>query len=316
MLNPYYLDNIGNTPIIKLPIKNQNNINVYTKLEYHNPTGSVKDRAAFYILNFLLNNHQINKNTVIIESSSGNFGVALSAYCKKFGLKFIGVIDLHTTQMNEMLMKSFGATLIKITERDKYGGCLLNRIKKVKELKEKYKNSYWINQYANHLNAQAYYNTLGLEICNQIHKIDYLFLGVSSGGTISGVSKRIKEEHNNATIVAVDIEGSVIFGGEPKKRCIPGIGSSMVPEILKQAKIDDVMIVSEKETIAMCNTLLKEHSIFVGGSSGSVFSAICKYFKNNNTTSKPLNVVTIFPDKGERYSNTIYSQEWYNRNYN
>lgn len=311
MLDVYnnILKNVGNTPLICMEIEDIPNINLYAKLEFCNPTGSVKDRAATFIIKKLLDLGEINKDTTLIESSSGNFGIALSAYCKEYGLKFYCVVDPNITATNEMLIKALSTSIIKVTEPDSGGGYLLNRIKKVKELLETIENSYWVNQYANPYNAEAYYNTLGNEICDEVDNIDYIFLGVSSGGTITGISRKLKERFPQAKVIAVDIAGSVIFGGAPQKRYIPGIGSSMVPEILKYAKIDEVVIVDEISTIKFCNELLEHHSIFAGGSSGSVFAAIKKYFSGKKMSGK-VNVVAIFPDRGDRYANTIYCKEW------
>ncbi len=303
------LDRVGNTPLVRLLVDWQENINFNAKLEFYNPTGSVKDRAASYILEKIAANGEINNETTIIESSSGNFGVALSAYCKSRGLPFISVVDPHISPVNEMLICSFGARVIKVTEPDENGGYLLNRIKKVKELRASIPNSYWVNQYGNPYNAEAYNKTLGAEICAGMKNIDYLFLGISSGGTITGVSQRVKEEFPNARVVAVDIVGSVIFNNPPKKRYIPGIGSSMVPSILQQARIDEVIMMDEVTTIHMCHELLSDHYIFAGGSSGSVYGAIKGYFQNKKL-DKPVDVVTIFPDRGDRYASTVYNEEW------
>lgn len=303
------LEKVGNTPIVQLQILGIENMNLFAKLEFYNPTGSVKDRAASYIIKKLLRRKEINKDTTLIESSSGNFGIALSAYCKKNGLKFIAVVDPCVLSTNEILIKAFGAKMIKVNAPDCNGGYLLNRIKKVKELLNEIDNSYWVNQYANPYNAEAYYHTLGSEICRGLDNIDYVFMGVSSGGTITGVSNKVKEKFPNAKVIAVDIHGSVIFGHPPHKRYIPGIGSSMVPGILEKAKIDDVVIVDEVSTITMCHELLKKHYIFAGGSSGSVFAAIKKYFARKNLNRK-VNVVTVFADRGERYADTIYNEEW------
>ncbi|MFH0854110.1 MAG: pyridoxal-phosphate dependent enzyme, partial [bacterium] len=119
-----------------------------------------------------------------------------------------------------------------------------------------------------------------------------------------------KERFPNVKIIAVDIEGSVIFGGLPKKRHIYGMGSSIVPKILKRAKIDEVVIMDEISSVKMCHELLEHHSIFAGGSSGTVFAAVKKYFAEKKYGKKP-KVVMIFPDRGDRYMNTIYNQEWY-----
>lgn len=309
MIVEHNLDRVGNTPVVQIKMADPGNINLYSKLEFCNPTGSVKDRAARYIIEKLLSSGEIDKNTTMIESSSGNFGISLSAYSKKNGLKFICVIDPHITRVNECLIRMNGARVIKVTETDEKGGYLLSRIGKVKQLLQEIDNSYWVNQYANPYNSEAYYHSLGKEICDEFEHLDYLFIGISSGGTITGVSSRVKEKFPDVKVVAVDIIGSVIFDHPPKKRYIPGIGSSMVPPILKNARIDDVVMMDEVTTIEMCHRLLKEHYIFAGGSSGSVYGAIKKYFTARRIDSK-IDVLTLFPDRGERYIDTIYNEHW------
>lgn len=303
------LDNVGKTPFVKLDIAACSNINLYVKLEYTNPTGSVKDRAASHLIQNLLEEKIINANTTLIESSSGNFGISLAAYCKKYQLNFICVIDPNTNPVNEAIIKHLNACVVKVTEPDSSGGYLLSRIQKVNQLAAEMNNAYWVNQYANPLNANAYYHTLGKEISDSLEDVDYLFLGVSSGGTITGTSRRIKECFPKAKVIAVDIKGSVIFGGAPSKRSIPGIGSSMVPQILKEADIDDVILVDELSTIQNCHELLQQNYIFAGGSSGSVIAAIKQYFEGKEFSKAP-NVVTIFADRGDRYSSTIYNENW------
>lgn len=303
-----YLEQLGNTPVVNLADKMFYDLNIHIKLEFFNPTGSVKDRAASYILNKIISNGEIDKDTIIIESSSGNFGIALASYCKMLGLKFFCVIDPNITYTNEMLIRKLSTETFLVKKHDKNGGYLMERIKKVKQLQEQYEKTYWINQYGNLYNAEAYYMTLGKELCSEIKPIDYIFMGVSSCGTITGVSQRIKEKYPDAKVIAVDIVGSVIFGGKSKKRYIPGIGSSMQPPNLKYAKIDEVIQVTEEETVNMCNYLLENHQIFAGGSSGSVMVAIHNYFKSKKIEN--VNVVAIFADRGDRYSATIYKKEW------
>ncbi|WP_246188158.1 2,3-diaminopropionate biosynthesis protein SbnA [Paenibacillus tengchongensis] len=300
---------VGNTPLIRINGEEISSINLYVKMESFNPTGSVKDRAATYIINKLLRTGEINKDTIIIESTSGNFGIALSSYCKERGLDFYCVIDPLISSVNETIINSLSTKVFKVIEPDANGGYLVNRIKKVQELREQFPNSYWINQYGNPYNAEAYYHTLGGEMCEAADRVDYVFVGVSSGGTITGVSRKIKDVYPNAKIIAVDIVGSVIFGGPAKKRYIPGIGSSKVPPILEFAKIDEVVYVSETEVVNNCNELLKKHLIFAGGSSGANFAAIKQYFSDKKLDKKP-NVVTLFADRGDRYFDTIYNAEW------
>ncbi|MCU0290081.1 MAG: 2,3-diaminopropionate biosynthesis protein SbnA [Acidobacteria bacterium] len=309
MIKSDILEIVGNTPMIQMNVEGFHNLNLKAKLEFYNPTGSVKDRAAHYIIKKLLNLKEINKDTTLIESSSGNFGIALSAYCRKFGLKFICVVDPHINRVNEMLIRCNDAQVIKVTEPDENGGYLLNRIRKVNELQKEIANSYWVNQYGNPYNAEAYSETLAEEILAVVDRLDYVFLGISSGGTITGVSSKIKKKFPQAKVIAVDIVGSVIFGHPAKKRFIPGIGSSMVPSILKNAKIDGVVMMDEIGTIQMCHELIKKYNIFAGGSSGSVYGAIKKYF-SEKVIEQETHVVTIFPDRGERYGDTIYNEEW------
>lgn len=303
------LNEVGGTPIIQIKLKNLDQINLRAKLEGDNPTGSIKDRAASFILNKIISNKEIHKSTVILESSSGNFGISLAAYCKKYGLNFYCVIDKNISPENEMIINNTASKVFKISELDENGGYLLNRIKKINQLQKELPSSYWVNQYSNPYNAETYYKTLGGELCDSVKNIDYIFIGVSSGGTITGVSQKIKEVYPKAKVIAVDIVGSVIFGGLPKKRYIPGIGSSMVPSILANAIIDEVVTVSERETINMCRSFLKTDRVLLGGSSGSALVAIYNYFINKKFERQP-DVVTIFPDRGERYLTTIYNDNW------
>lgn len=310
MLTSSVLDEVGNTPLIRLNIKDFPSINVFGKLEYCNPTGSIKDRAASYILKKCLQDRIINRDTVIIESSSGNFGVALASYAAYWGLKFTCVIDPYISPVNEMLIRSMGATVCKVDEPDENGGYLISRIKKVNELQSEIKNSYWINQYANPLNAEAYYESLGQEICDYFKgNLDYIFLGVSSGGTITGVSKRIKEMFPSTMVIAVDVYGSVIFGKSPMRRMIPGIGSSIVPDILKHAKLDDTVWVHQEDIVKNCRQLLSDHSIFAGGSSGAVIAGMKQYFSYREVADGAT-ALCILPDRGERYASTIYDNGW------
>ncbi len=305
---------VGNTPNVTLNIPELNDIQIRAKLELYNPTGSVKDRAACYVINKLLDQRIINEETAIVESSSGNYGIALAALCKMKGLTFHCVIDPLISPVNEMLIRSYGANIHMVTDRDENGGYLLNRIKKVHNILESMPNSYWVNQYKNPLNADAYYYSLGSEVCKENEQLDYLFIGVSSGGTITGLSRRAKEKFPNCKIIAVDVEGSVIFGGLPKKRHIPGIGSSLVPPILQDAIIDEVITVDEYSTVVGCRYLLKNHALFLGGSSGSILAAMRQYFYQKTFSNNPV-ALGIFCDRGERYVSSIYNDEWVSMNF-
>ncbi|AYB37914.1 2,3-diaminopropionate biosynthesis protein SbnA [Brevibacillus laterosporus] len=297
---------IGDTPLLHL--KNDT-INLYTKLEFQNYSGSVKVRPAYYILKSAIERGEITPNTTVIESTSGNFGIALALLCKKLEIPFIPIIDSNINEVYEKILRVTATNVIKVTERDETGGYLLNRIKKVNELLTTIKDSFWTNQYANRDSFLSHYHGLGKEIADAFEQLDYVFIGVSSCGTIAGISRRLKEKFPSIKVIAVDTEGSVIFGDSPKKRFIPGIGSSMVPEILKEAIIDEVIHVPEYRAIQGCHEMLEKHALFVGGSSGSSYYAIKHYFADK-TFHTPPNVVFICPDSGLSYVDTIYNKDW------
>lgn len=297
---------IGHTPLIELE---KEKIHLYTKFEFLNFTGSVKVWPAYHILSNAIKNNEINEESTIIESTSGNFGVALATLCNILNIKFIPVIDPNINPVYEKQLQLLSTRVVKVMERDETGGYLLTRIRCVKELMENTQHGFWINQYENANNWLAYYHGLGKEIVDCFDKLDYVFLGVSSGGTVTGLSRRLKEKFKNLKVIAVDTEGSVIFGQKPKKRFIPGIGSSMVPPILQEALIDEVIHIPETKAIEGCYELLKKYSLFVGGSSGSVYYAIRQYFKDK-TFDVPPNVLFLCVDSGNAYLDTVYNKEW------
>lgn len=307
-MQTYLSSCVGHTPLIPLQYSSCNRLHISAKLEMFNPTGSIKDRAAQYILTHLVEQGIARPDRILIESSSGNFGIALAAFAKMLGLRFWCVIDPHINSINEQIIRCLAERVIKVDKPDETGGYLLTRIRTIEALQKEHDNIYWINQYANPLNMEAYYETLGKELCDEVSPIDYAFIGVSSGGTIAGVSRKIKEVYPYCRIIAVDAVGSLIFGGQAKKRYLPGIGSSITPSILQYACIDEVVHIREDEAAGCCYQLLKENQILAGGSSGMVLRAIQQYFTNPPDTD--VNVVTIFPDRGERYIDTVFNRDW------
>jgi 2,3-diaminopropionate biosynthesis protein SbnA len=308
MILPHALAHTGDTPLVQLTPASAEHVRFYAKLEDHNPTGSTKDRAAAHIIDRQLESGALTRDSLVLESSSGNFGIALAAYCAYRGVQFRCIIDPRITPINERLIRAFGAQVTCVTNVDDAGGYLRSRLAEVQSVLASTKHAYWVNQYANPLNAEAYF-ALAQELSADLDRIDYAFVGVSSGGTIAGVSMKLKERFPDVKIVAVDTVGSVIFGGAPRPRWIPGIGSSIVPEILAQAKIDDVVMVDERDAVKGCNELLEKHRLFNGGSSGAVYAAVKSYFAGKAFEVAPV-VVGIFADRGERYADTIYDRAW------
>jgi N-(2-amino-2-carboxyethyl)-L-glutamate synthase len=297
------------TPHVPLAMKG---MDLFAKLEYMNPIGSIKDRAAYWILKRAAERGEIGDETTVIESSSGNFAAALAAFTHLVGLRFIPVIDPNISTAYESFLRRICPTVVKVEERDDTGGFLKTRLEKVKELCAAVPDAYWPNQYGNPDAADAHYELTAGEICADFDTLDYVFIGVSTAGTIAGVSRRLKESYPGVRIIAVDTEGSAIFGGPPRKRHIPGIGSSIVPPLLSYAQIDDVVLIPERETAAACRDLLMNHGLFVGGSSGSAFAAINRYAAQMPSSLHPT-VLFLCPDRGTPYLDTVFDASWVTR---
>src|SRR5258708_34778036 len=156
---------------------------------------------------------------------------------------------------------------------------------------------------------EADYEVTGGEMWGEFDSLDYVFIGVSTAGTIAGVSRRLKERYPNIRVIAVDAEGSAIFGAAPRKRHIPGIGSSIIPPLLSHAKIDDVVWISERETVQGCQELLMGHGLFVGGSSGTAFAAVKKYAARMPAYKHPT-VLFLCADRGTPYLDTVFDPTW------
>ncbi len=300
-------DMVGNTPTILIKDK----INYYAKLEGVNLFGSVKDRAAKYFLEQAYNDSVIDDATEIVESSSGNFGIALAGMCMLTGNRFTCVVDPNITDMNKKILVLLGANIIISDKVDKNGNYVLGRIETVRNYLRNKDNVYWANQYQNIYVWQAYYHTLGREICEEMEKVDYLFIAVSTCGTLAGVSRKVKEHFSKCKIIAVDVAGSQIFSKDKRIKHISGIGTGFVPDNLRNAIYDDYVIVEEKDAIIECNKLLKQ-GIIVGASSGAVAYAIQSYTQYEKDRNKC--ILGIFPDRGERYIDTIYNSEWCKKN--
>jgi cysteine synthase A len=287
-------------------------MNLFAKLEYVNPVGSIKDRAAYWILKRAVERGEICEETTVIESSSGNFASALAAFTRLLGLRFIPVIDPNISAAYESFLRRVCPTVVKVEERDDTGGFLKTRLQMVKHLCDTTPNAYWTNQYGNLDAMEAHYELTAGEICADFDSLDFVFIGVSTAGTIAGVSRRLKECYPKIRVVAVDTEGSVIFGSAPRKRHIPGIGSSIVPQLLSHAEIDEVVLISERQTVEACQELLTTHGLFVGGSSGTAFAAIKRHAARIAGSRRPT-VLFLCADRGTPYLDTVFDPAWATR---
>jgi N-(2-amino-2-carboxyethyl)-L-glutamate synthase len=268
----------------------------------------VKDRPARFIIEEGLRAGTITMNSHLIESSSGNFGIALAMVAKVYGLTFTCVVDPKISPTNLRILRCLNARIEMVHEHDDQGGYLNTRIRRVQELLQDIPHSLWINQYANPLNWQAHYHHTANEIVADMDRpVDYFVGAVSTTGTILGIACRLREVFPRIHIVAVDAEGSVIFGGPAGPREIPGIGASRVPELLRREEIDTVIYVHERESVQGCRDLAAYEGIFAGGSSGSVIAGIRKLLPAVPTDAC---IVTLLPDRGERYMDLIYDEAW------
>ncbi len=293
------------TPLKKLNYIKNNDIRI--KLEGSNLYGSAKDRAAAYVLSKLLEEGTINKDTEIVESSSGNMGVALAAVGAYLKLNITIMIDASISKINEFLIKAYGAKTVKITEADENGSYLKSRLQTVKEYISQRKNVYWFNQYGNPLVVEAYKETVGKEITKQFPNVDYVFIAVSSGGTAAGISQAVHEYNKAIKVIAVDVEGSKIFDPKTNKiKHFTGIGSSIRTDNFLRAIIDDNIIVSEQDSIQTLFHLMREEQLFLGGSSGCTMTGAEQYIKLHQIDNKK--IVIVSHDRGDRYFTNLYSQ--------
>jgi cysteine synthase A len=287
---------------------------IFAKVEKFNPGGSVKDRSALHMLIGAVRSGELEAGrSVVIESSSGNLAVGLAQICRYFGLRFVCVVDGKTTEQNLAVLRAFGAEVEVVTERDTATGEYLPiRLRRVRELVATTPHAYWPNQYANPLNPQAHETTMR-EIATALDgRVDYLFASVSTFGTLRGCADYIKSAGLDTTIVAVDALGSAIFGLKPTQRLIPGHGASVVPPLMDPEAPDEVVHVSDLECVAACRRLIRREAILAGGSAGATVAALGKFAQR---VPKGSNCVLVFPDGGDRYLDTIYSDAWVNRHF-
>ncbi len=300
---------VGQTPLVYLHrLFPQPGLDVIAKLEFLNPGGSVKDRPARFIVEQGLQDGTIHERTHLIESTSGNLGIALAMVARVYKLAFTCVVDPKISSTNLQMLQLLGANIEMVHELDDQGGYLQSRIRRVQELLQTIPRSLWINQYANELNWKAHYDGTGSEIVADLDgSIDCLILAVSTTGTILGVSRRLRQEFPRLRVIAVDAVGSVIFGAPPGPREIPGIGASRVPELKRQIEVDEVIYVNDWESVQGCRDLINYEGIFAGGSSGSVIAAIQKLLPSLPSSYR---ILTLLPDRGERYLNLVYNDDW------
>ena len=281
---------------------------VFLKLEGFNVTGSIKLKTAIGLVDDLEKRGIARPNeTVIVKSSSGNLGLALSLVCAIRGYKFICVTDPNANRATVRGMELYGAKVVVVEDRDSAGGYLGTRLKQIDHILRSDPNAVWLNQYANVANKNVHAEQTSKEIAQEFDRVDWIFVGTGTTGTIGGISERLRLIFPKVKIVAVEPEGSVTFGGAPGKRNIPGIGTSVRPKLAELAGPDKVATVSEEQTVDACLSFVRDFHLLVGGSTGAVLAAVrqmASEFSPGDT------IVAISPDLGEKYLDTIYDPAW------
>ena len=281
---------------------------LYLKCEGFNFAGSVKLKAAMEMIAAGERSGALRPGTTIVESSSGNLGVALSIVATSCGYGFVCVTDSRCTLGAQRLMRAHGAEVRVVTEPHAERGLLGARLDCVERLCRENDRYVWLNQYSNPANWLAHARTTGPEILKEFPELDVLFVGAGTTGTLMGCARYLREEKPSVRIVVIDAEGSVTFGAPPAPRLIPGLGTAVRPALLDRSYVDEVILVAEQDTVRTCRTMQRNGFLF-GGSTGSVVSGALGWLAEH-APAGDLTAVAIAPDLGERYLDTIYDDEW------
>ena len=279
---------IGKTPLIKID-------GILSKLETTNPTGSIKDRMAWYMIKMAEERGELKPGMEIIEVTSGNTGIAFAMISSVKGYRFTAIMPESMSIERRKMMRLFGAKIVLTPAEEDMRGA----VRKLKEIVKKKKNVWLPRQFENPDNVKAHELGIGKEILKETKgKIDVFVAGVGTGGTLIGVAKALKKENPNVKIVAVEpAESPVLSGGKPGLHKIQGIGEGFIPKLLRKNinLIDEVMTIRSEDAINMSKELARKYGLLVGMSSGANFLAAKQLRK------KYQRVVTVFPDRGERY---------------
>ena len=294
---------IGNTPLVELTnIEKQYSLKakLYAKVEYFNPTGSVKDRIALSMINDAFDKGLINENSVLIEPTSGNTGIGIAALCAMKNIKCILVMPESMSIERRKLLSIYGAKLVLTEAKEGMGGS----IKKAKELEKTIPNAIILGQFDNEANPRIHYLTTGKEIYNDLNgKVDLFIAGIGTGGTISGTGKYLKEKIKDVKIIGVEpLSSPVISQNKKGSHKIQGIGAGFIPSTLDLSIIDKVETCSDEDAFKFARIVPSIEGMLVGISSGASLKVAIEYAKKEENTNK--NIVVLFPDSGDRYLST------------
>jgi 2,3-diaminopropionate biosynthesis protein SbnA len=282
-------------------------VDIVMKLEGLNPAGSIKLKAAREMVTTAEKQGRIRAGISLIESTSGNLGIALASICAAKGYPLIVVTDPNANATRVKAIRAFGAEVVVVRDRDVGGGYLHTRVNYIKRRLAEDPNLVWLNQYTNSGNVGAHHNHTAPEITGGLGAPDWLFVGTGTSGTLMGCVRHFASVDAPTIIVAVDAVGSVTFGGPPGPRYLPGLGASRLPEIFHDNGTFLKVLVPERDAIRACRRVAYEHGLLLGGSSGSVLAGVIAMRDRIPPGSR---VVAISPDLGDWYLDTIYNDDW------
>ena len=277
------------------------------KCEGLNLAGSIKLKAATEMVESAQRSGLLRPGSTLVESSSGNLGVALSMLAASKGYGFVCVTDSRCNLSARLTMEAFGARVHVVTESAEDGGLLGARIAYVEQLCASDDRYVWLNQYRNPGNQRAHYLRTAPQIAKDFPALDVLFIGAGTTGTLMGCARYFREWHRRVWVVAVDSVGSVTFGSPPARRMIPGLGAGVRPPMLDESYIDEIVHVEELDTIKACHRMARGGFLF-GGSTGTVVSGAMRWLADHDGLE--LTSVALAPDFGERYLDTVYHPHW------
>ena len=297
---------VGKTPLLELNGLEKRldlQTKIFAKLEYLNPTGSVKDRAAKAMLDEAEKGGKLKNGSVIIEPTSGNTGIALAAFGAVRGYKVIIVMPENMSQERQKLMRAYGAELVLTKAEEGIQGS----IERAKQLKNEIKNSFIPNQFSNLANVQAHRTVTGAEIFKDMDsEVDIFVAGVGTGGTLTGVGEYLKEQNPDIQVIAVEPKSSAFLSkGEVGMHKIQGIGAGFAPTILNREVCDEIISVSDEDAFAYARLVGKTEGVLVGISSGAALCAAVELAKRKENKGK--NIIVLFPDGGDRYLSTLFN---------
>lgn len=303
---------VGRTPLVRLAhLFPASDVEIFAKLESANPGGSAKDRPALAMVRDALRSGRLRPGGTVVESSSGNLGVALARVCGAHGIRFVCVVDTRANVSTRALIRALGGEVDLVTEPDPATGDLLTaRVHRVEELLREIPGAVTLGQYSNPANPGAHHDTMR-EIAEATGgRLDVMMSAVSTTGTISGCARYIREQGLSTRTVAVDSIGSVLFGGTAGVRQLPGMGAGMVTELSRRVEPDRVMRVDSVDCVVGARLLAEREGILAGASTGGVVHALGTLV---GELAPGTRVAFIVHDGGAAYLDTVYDDDWVGR---